>query len=142
MNTRIAEAAEAAAVFLAEHNGLPEVAQAEITHSRSADTVAASFQVAASLNELAALVDCAQELDEPTITVTRHESPTAYVAVKAEGSAAGVPVMFWTHLRTVEASALWQAVGHEPEAKIAARISLDSLRSAAKSISDTSEGAA
>lgn len=141
MNDKLASSAETAAVFLAEHE-LPDVACVEITPDRVADSTRTAFQLSASTAELADLIAFAETLSgEVTATVLRRDRPFHFTHVEIEGNAVDIPVRVWTHPEGPELAALWEAIGHTPEVGIRARVELDTIRSAATAVAESTQEA-
>jgi len=140
MNRALADAAEYAAVCLSEHDSFPEVACLELIPDRAAGTVRTSVQLAATDNELAALVAVAEMLSgDVAVSVLRRDRPVRFTQVQVSGDAGPIPFVAWTHPSARELSALWSAVGHTPEIGVRARVGLDTLRAAADALSTTDE---
>lgn len=137
MNTTLASATEATAVFLAEHDHLPDVAVTELIPNHTDGTTTARLQLRASMTELANLVTFADELTDASASITRHDSPNAFTEVNIYGTGNEIPVQVWTHPEEHELAALWRATGHMPEFGIYARVDVETLRAAALDAAET-----
>jgi|SRR5690606_16376749 len=143
MNQALAGAAEHAAAYLAAHDSFPAVSCLEVISEPVSGTVRTSVQLAATDNELAALLTVAEMLSgDVIVTALRRDRPVTFTQVQVSGDAGTIPVVVWTHPNDRELSALWSAVGHTPEISVRARVDLDALRAAVASLSTADQESA